>query len=44
MDDSAISSGETKDAEAKSQDKETNFNEKKQLAKHKTSIYYLHFY
>ena len=49
MDDSVITSGEIIDAEAKSQVEETktiptNFNEKKQPVKHKSSMLYWHFY
>ena len=44
MDDSAITCDEIIDAEAKSYDDETDFNEKKQPAKQNISIYYLHFY
>ena len=49
MDDSVIRCEEVINVEAKSYDEETktvpiNFNEKKQPAKHKISIFYLHFY
>ena len=49
IDDSVITCDEIIDAETKSCDKErktvtTNFNEKGQSVKHKTSIFYLHFY
>ena len=49
MDDSVIRCEEVINVEAKSYDEETktvpiNFNEKKQPARHKISIFYLHFY
>ena len=49
MDDSAIKGDEVIDVEAKLCEEETktaqtNFNERKQIGKHRISVFYLHFY